>query len=99
MRDELCESLAFLPGRSDPWIWIAKPNESRIKKLICGRSLPTAALPIEGPAENKLCRTIVFSRHPSEPMVNERGFLVIGNLATEIFSGPSRLGGSPANGF
>src|SRR5271168_1582247 len=73
MRDELCQSFALLPGRSDPWIWISKPNESRIKKLICGRSLPTAALPVEGPAKNKLCRTIVVSSHPSEPMVNERG--------------------------
>ena len=27
---------------------------------------------IKGPAENELRRTIMFSRHPSEPMVNER---------------------------
>ena len=37
--------------------WISKPSESRIKKFICGRSLPTAALSIEGPAKNELRRT------------------------------------------
>src|SRR5208283_3746288 len=47
--------------------------ESRIKKFICGRSVPTAALSVEGPAKNELCRAIMFSCHPSEPMVNERG--------------------------
>src|SRR6202035_1560864 len=73
MHDEFRESLALLPGRSDPWIWICKPSESRIKKFICGRSLPTAALSIEGPTKNKLCRTIMVSSHPSEPMVNKRG--------------------------
>src|SRR5712664_168265 len=26
-----------------------------------------------GPTKNKLCRTIMLSSHPSEPMVNERG--------------------------
>ena len=36
MRDELRQSFAFLPRRSEPWIWVAKPTESRIKKLICG---------------------------------------------------------------
>src|SRR5258707_12033497 len=73
MRDELRESLAFLPRRSQSWIWIAKPSESSIKKFICGRSLSTAALSVEGPTKNKLCRTIMVSSHPSEPMVNERG--------------------------
>jgi hypothetical protein len=72
MRDELRESLAFLPRRSEPWIWIAKPSESSIKKFICGRSVPTGALSVEGPTKNKLCRTIMVSSHPSEPMVNER---------------------------
>ena len=57
MRDELRKSLAFLPRRSEPWIWISKPSESRIKKFICGRSLPTAALSIVGPAKNELRRT------------------------------------------
>src|SRR5580704_3836990 len=73
MCDELSESLAFLPGRSEPWIWVSKPSESRIKKFICGRGIPTAALSVEGPSKNKLCRTIMVSSHPSEPVVNERG--------------------------
>ena len=73
MRDELRQSFALLPRRSEPWIWISKPSESRIKKFICGRSVPTAALSVEGPAKNKLCRTIMVSSHPSEPMVDERG--------------------------
>src|SRR6266478_5849092 len=73
MRDELCQSFALLPRSSEPWIWISKPSESRVKKFICGRSLPTAALSVEGPTKNKLCRTIMVSSHPSEPMVNERG--------------------------
>src|SRR5271167_2545220 len=73
MRDELRESLALLPRRAEPWIWISKPVESRIKKFICGRSVPTAALSVEGPTKNKLCRTIIVSSHPTEPMVNQRG--------------------------
>src|SRR5246127_1211493 len=73
MRDELRQSFTLLPGRSELWIWISKPTESRVKKFICGRSLPPAALSVEGPTKNKLCRTIMVSSHPSEPMVNERG--------------------------
>src|ERR1700746_3109667 len=73
MRDEFRQSLAFLPPRSEPWIWIAKPSKSRIKKFICRRSVPAASLSVEGPAKNKLCRTIMVSSHPSKPMVNERG--------------------------
>src|ERR1700737_3377396 len=73
MRDELRQSFALLPWRSDSWIRIAKPSESRVKKFICGRSLSTAALSVKGPAKNKLCRTIMVSSHPSEPMVNESG--------------------------
>src|SRR5258708_33227662 len=72
MRNELRQSLAFLPRRSEAWIWISKPVESRIKKFICRRNVPTAALSVEGPTKNKLCRTIMVSSHPSEPMVNER---------------------------
>src|SRR6516165_10112987 len=72
MRDEFRESLSLLPPRSDPWIWISKPIESSVKKFIRGRSLPTAALSVKGPAKNELCRTIVFSSHLSEPMVDER---------------------------
>src|SRR6516162_9547944 len=73
MRDELCESLALLPGRSEPWIWIAKPGKSRIKKFICGRSTSTAALSVKGPAKDELCGAIVLSSHPSKPMVYECG--------------------------
>src|ERR1700675_1656860 len=73
MRDELRKSLAFLPQRSEPWIWISKPSESRIKKFICGRSVPTAALSVEGPAEKNIRSTIMFSSQPSEPMVDDRG--------------------------
>src|SRR5215471_17597496 len=72
MRDELRESLAFLPRRSEPWIWITKPSESRIKKFICGRSVPTRALSVEGPTKNQLRRTIIVSSHTSEPMIDER---------------------------
>src|SRR5271165_2644150 len=72
MRDELRQSFALLPRRSDPWIWIAKPSESSVKKFICGRSLPAAALPVEGPAKNELRRTIMFSSHPTEPMIHQR---------------------------
>src|ERR1700736_252152 len=73
MRDELRQSFALLPRRSEPWIWISKPSESRVKKFICGRIAPTGALSVEGPAKNEFRRTIMFSSHPSEPMVNERG--------------------------
>src|SRR5208283_2028153 len=73
MRDELRQSFALLPCRSEPRIWIAKPSESCINKFVRGRGLPTAALSVEGPTKNKLCRTIMVSSHPSEPMVNERG--------------------------
>src|SRR5271165_2269896 len=73
MCDELRQSLPFLPRRSEPRIWISKPSESRIKEFICGRSLPTAALSVEGPTKNELCRTIMVSSHPSEPMIDERG--------------------------
>src|SRR5580704_13412083 len=73
MCDQLGQSFAFLPGGTEPWIWISKPSERRIKKFICGRSLPTAALSVEGPTKNELRRTIMLSGHPSEPMVDERG--------------------------
>src|SRR5271165_365056 len=72
MRDKLGQSLALLPPRSDPRVWIAKPVESRIKKLIGRRSVPTAALSVEGPAKNQFRRTIMVSSHSSEPVVNER---------------------------
>ena len=74
MCDEFRQSFTLLPRRSDPRIWVTKPTESRVKKLICRRSAPTAALSVEGPAENELRRTIVFSRHPFKPVVNKRRF-------------------------
>src|SRR5271166_2742961 len=74
MRDELRESLAFLPWRSDSWIRIAKPSESCLQKFVCGRSLPTGSLSVEGPTKNEFRTAILFSGHPSEPMVHERGF-------------------------
>jgi hypothetical protein len=43
MRDELRESLALLPCCSKPWIWVAKPSQSGIKKFIGRRSV--AAVP------------------------------------------------------
>src|SRR5215831_8295435 len=73
MRDEIRESLALLPSRSEPWIWISKPTEGRIKKFISGRSASTGALSVERPAKNELGGAILLSRHPSEPMVDERG--------------------------
>src|SRR5271165_6672123 len=72
MRNELRQSFALLPRRSEPWIWVAKPSESRVKKFIGGRSASTRALSVERPAENQLCRTIMLSCHPPEPMVDER---------------------------
>ena len=71
MRDEFRQSFPLLPGRSGPWIWITKPGQRGVKELICGRSLPNGALSVEGPAKNKLCRTIMLSSHPSEPMVDQ----------------------------
>jgi hypothetical protein len=74
MRDELRQSLALLPRRSELWIWISKPVESRIKKFICRRSVPTGALSVEGPAKDELRRAVMFSSHPSKPMVDQRRF-------------------------
>src|SRR6516162_9127706 len=73
MCDELRQSLALLPRCSDPGIGITKPTECRVEKFVCGRSAFTGALPIERPAKNELCRTVMLCSHPSsEPMVNER---------------------------
>src|SRR5215469_6357912 len=73
MRDELRQSFALLPSRSEPRIGIAKPVESRIKKFIGGRGATAGALSVERPAKNELGRTILFSSHSAEPMVNKRG--------------------------
>src|ERR1700746_2012741 len=73
MRDELRESLALLPCRSHARIRISKTIERSIEEFICRRSTSACALSVEGPAENQLCRTIMLSPHPPEPMVNKRG--------------------------
>src|SRR5580692_7312699 len=73
MRDELRESLAFLPCPSQPWIWITKPSESRVNKFISGPSVSAGALSVKGPAKNELRRTVILTSHPSKPMVNEAG--------------------------
>jgi len=59
-------------AQTEPRIWISKPSKSRVKKFVCRRSVPTGALSVEGPTENKLCRTIMVSSHPLEPLVNQR---------------------------
>src|SRR5580692_6163891 len=72
MGHQLRQPLTLFPRCSDPRIWITKPSEGRVKKFICRRSASTAALSVEGPAKNELRRTIMFSSHPPEPMVEER---------------------------
>src|ERR1700744_5162533 len=74
MCDEFRQSFALLPRCSDPRIWITKPSQGSVKKFIGGRSAPTRALSVKGPAKNEFRRTIMFSSHPSEPMVDERRF-------------------------
>src|SRR6516165_5079649 len=73
MSNQPRQSFAFLPCCSQPWVWIAKPVKSGVKKFICGRSLPSGALSVERPAKNKLRRTIMFSSHPPKPMVDGCG--------------------------
>src|SRR5258708_15234099 len=73
MCDEVCQSFALLPIRAEPWFWISKPSQSRIKKFICGRRA-SSPLPVKGPTKNELRRAILFNCHPSEPMVKEGGF-------------------------
>src|ERR1700741_1935386 len=73
MGDEFSQSFALLPRRSNPWIWVIKPVESRVKKFVCGRRSSTCPLPVERPTKNELSRTISFSSHPPEPMVDQRG--------------------------
>src|SRR5260221_8628213 len=73
MCDELREPFTLLPPRSQPWIGITKPGESRINKFIGRRSVAAGTLSVERPAKNELCGTIMVSSHPPEPMVNQRG--------------------------
>src|SRR5215469_16541771 len=73
MPNELRQSFALLPCCSEPWIWIAKPAKSGIKKFVGRRSAAAGALSVERPAKYELRRTIVFSSHSSQPMVDQRG--------------------------
>src|SRR6516225_10744149 len=72
--DELRKSLAFLPGRANPRVWVTKPSKGCIKKFIGGRSIPTGALSVKGPTKNKFCGAIAVRSHPTEPMVYQRRF-------------------------
>src|ERR1700736_231640 len=74
MSNQLRQSFALLPCCSQPWVWISKPGESRIKKFVRGQSLPAAALSVERPSKYELCRTILVCSHSSEPMVDQRRF-------------------------
>src|ERR1700722_9864085 len=74
MCDQLCQSFAFLPPSSEPGIRISKPVKSGIKKFVGGRRAAGGALSVERPAKHELRRTIVFSSHSSEPMVDQRRF-------------------------
>ena len=87
MRDQLRQSFALLPRRSNPWIWISKPSESSVKKFICGGGAPTATLPVEGPAIDELRRTIMLRSHSPEPMVDQRGLSDTspGNYRNDIY--------------
>src|ERR1700693_954169 len=73
MRNELRHSLALFPCRTQSRVSIAKPYQGRVQKFIGRGSIPTGALPVERPAKNELCGTIVFSSHTPEPMVDQRG--------------------------
>src|SRR5215471_1994672 len=74
MPNELRQPFAFFPCCSKPWIWVAKPMESRIKELIGRRSASACALSVERPAKYELRRPILFSSHSSEPMVDQGRF-------------------------
>ncbi len=47
MPDELRQSFALLPCCSEPWIWIAKPVKSGIKKFIGRRSAAASVLSLK----------------------------------------------------
>src|SRR6202041_2717195 len=72
-RDELGQPFTFFPRRSEAWIWIPKPSESHVKEFVCRRRTSTCPLPVERPTKDQLCRAILFSRHSSEPMIDQRG--------------------------
>ena len=88
MRNKSRQSFALLTRRfNNPWIRFSKPSQSSMKKFFCGRSDSTAALP-EGPTENELCKTIVFSSHPSKPFVDKGGLSDTGaaNYCNDIYN-------------
>src|SRR5580704_8054720 len=72
MPDELRQSFALLPCCSEACIWIAKPVKSGIKKFIGRRSVAAGPLSVERPAKYELRRTILFSSHSPEPMIDQR---------------------------
>src|SRR5215471_2930210 len=45
MGDELRESFALLPSRSEAWIWVTEPTKRRINKFIGRRGVAAGALP------------------------------------------------------
>ena len=74
MCNELRQSFPLFPDRPDPGVGITKPTESGLQELFCGRRLSTGTLAVKGPAKNELRRTIAFSSHALEPMIDECGF-------------------------
>src|SRR5580704_18271578 len=52
MPNELRQSFALLPRRSEAWIRITKPSEGSVQEFVCGRSIPAGALSVKGPAKN-----------------------------------------------
>ena len=74
MPNQFRQSFALLPCCSQPWVWIAKPSQSGIQKFIGRGSVAAGALSVERPAKYQLRRTILFSSHSSEPMVDQRRF-------------------------
>jgi hypothetical protein len=90
MGDQVGQSFALLPRRSNPWISVSKPGKSSVKKFIRGRSLSTAALPVERPAKNPLSRTVMLGSDLPEPVIDERRFpdtSLVGNYRNDIYIG------------
>ncbi len=72
MRHQVRQAFALFPSRANAWVWIAEPRQGRVQKFIGRRSVLASPLPIERPAEYELCGTVIFGRHASEPMVDQR---------------------------
>src|SRR5215469_6247190 len=58
---------------ANPGIRITKSTQSGVKKFVCRGSTSTTALSVKGPAKDEFRGAIVFSSHPSNPMVDECG--------------------------